>query len=262
MSETIIFIFVYLALTTNLSTRKSTYMKVLKWIAIVIITLILIGAIAIFALSEKQPEVNPTPEADAIAQKVLTALNKPAWDTLAFLQWEFPGGHKYIFDKKNNKALITWGSNSVDLILDDQTGTATVDGVQVEGQEKQDLLSTAWGYWCNDSFWMFAPYKLFDPNTARTIVKHEGKDALMVSYQGGGVTPGDSYLWILGDDYIPTAYKMWVSIIPIGGMEFSWENWQEMPGGAKLSTYHDSWLFPLEMKNVKEANSISGLIAH
>jgi len=206
-------------------------MKFLKWLIIVLVSLFILGFIALKMISENKPTTNPSPEADVLANKILKAINKPAWDTLRFLQWEFPGGHKYEFDKLNNKALIAWGDNVVNLNLSDQTGTAKISGVIIEGNKRKKLIQKAWSLWCNDSFWMFAPFKLFDPNTSRSIVKHNEKDALLITYGGGGVTPGDSYLWILGDDYVPTSYKMWVKIIPVGGIEFTWDRWITLTGG-------------------------------
>ena len=39
-----------------------------------------------------------------------------------------------------------------------------------------------------------------------------------------GVTPGDSYLWVL-DDKLPTAWRLWVSVVPIPG----WTSWRPGP---------------------------------
>lgn len=230
-------------------------MKVLKWIGILLLVVVVGGCFAMRMASESKPAVNQTTEADQLADDMLAALNKPAWDTLKFLQWEFRGGHRYVWDKQNNKVVVTWSDNKVHLNLDDQSGKAYVNGEAVTGEKAAKLRSKAWSYWCNDSFWMFAPYKVYDPGTSRSIVMEEGRKGLMVSYDSGGVTPGDSYLWLLDDNNIPTAYKMWVKIIPIGGMKVSWENWIDLPSGAKVSTKHGSSAMGIEMKDVKEGNS-------
>lgn len=229
-------------------------MKIFKWTGLIVLFLAFFGFIFIWSKNEPQPKVNPSPEADELAQKVLSALNKPAWDTLQGLKWEFPGGHKYSWNKKENSAIISWENHVVFINLDDQTGKVLTDDKEISGEDKKTLLNKAWSFWCNDSFWMFAPYKIFDPNTIRTIVEYAGKDALLVSYQGGGVTPGDSYLWILDDDYKPVAFKMWVSIIPVGGIKLSWEDWITLPSGAEVSTKHVGDLFTIDMKGVEEIN--------
>ena len=81
--------------------------------------------------------------------------------------------------------------------------------------------------------------KAFDPGTERSIVKlKDGREGLKVQYNTGGVTPGDSYVWFLDENGQPEAWKMWVSIIPLGGIENSWEGWQTLSTGAKISTTH------------------------
>ena len=130
--------------------------------------------------------------------------------------------------------------------------------MEVPADKKDELIKKAWAMWCNDSFWMFAPFKVFDPGTKRTVVKtKDGQKGLMVTYESGGVTPGDAYLWLLDDNNIPSGYKMWVSIIPIKGMHMSWENWKTLKGGSKVSLTHKSPLLSFEMKGVEEGSSPS-----
>ena len=50
----------------------------------------------------------------------------------------------------------------------------------------------------------------FEPGICRSIVTIDGKEALKVHYTIGGTTPGDSYIWMLDDQYMPTSYKMYV----------------------------------------------------
>ena len=57
-------------------------------------------------------------------------------------------------------------------------------------------------------------------------------------YLDGGVTPGDEYLWFVDKDGLPTGFKMWVKIIPIGGVYASWQNWITLKGGARIATEH------------------------
>lgn len=230
-------------------------MKIINWVFVFLVTITLSGCFAMRMATESKPSVHQTEEADMLADKILVALNKPAWDQLKFLQWEFMRGHKYVWDKQNNKVVIRWKDNQVNLNLDDQTGKVYVKNQLVEGKKADKLRSKAWSYWCNDSFWMFAPYKIYDPGTSRSIVEHEGKEALMVSYDSGGVTPGDSYLWLLDENNVPRAFKMWVKIVPIGGMKTSWDGWIDLPSGAKVATKHKSSVMSFEMKNVQEGDS-------
>ncbi len=63
-------------------------------------------------------------------------------------------------------------------------------------------------------------------------------DALLVTYTNGGVTPGDSYLWLLDDDGRPKAFKLWVSIIPIGGVEGHLGEMENLDNGLEVATEH------------------------
>jgi len=234
--------------------------SILKWIIIVLVFIGIVLFATIKFLSEKRPEPIQGENADLLAQSMLQALNKPAWDTLKYLKWEFMGGHKYLWDKQGNKTVVEWDKNKVLLDLNEIDGSVYIEGTAVEGEEKQKLIQQAWSFWCNDSFWMFAPFKVFDKGTSRAVVKTEkGQKGLMITYESGGVTPGDGYLWLLDDKNIPTGYKMWTSIIPVKGMHMSWENWKTLKGGAKVAIGHKSTVLSFDMLGVKEGDSPSAL---
>lgn len=231
----------------------------LKWFVLILLFLFLGLWIAIKVFSEKMPEVNPTTAADELAVKMMNVLGKEGWDTLIFLQWSFKDRHHYLWNKQENAAIIMWKDKKVIMNLNDQSGRAWIKDKELLGKDKDPLLKTAWKYWCNDSFWMFAPFKLMDPGTVRTMVDipNKGSKGLMVTYQSGGVTPGDSYLWILNENNEPTGVKMWASILPLKGLYFSWENWLTLPEGVRLSTLHHSRFVSNKITNVKSGKYIS-----
>jgi len=237
----------------------STVYKILKWLFIIIVILILGIWIATKVMSESRPDERPNSNPELLSSQMMTALNKPAWDSLKFLKWEFMMGHKYVWDKQDNLAQISWGDNRVLIDLDQVDGEAYKDGEVMSGDDKQSMIQEAWGYWCNDSFWMFAPFKIYDKGTTRKVVNTDSEHkGLMITYDSGGVTPGDSYLWLLGDDYIPDAYKMW-TFIPVKGIEMSWENWKTLKGGCKVALSHKSKFMSFDMKGVAEGFSLSDL---
>ena len=226
-----------------------------KFIRIIgIILLLIIVAISIFyvANNEEKPIGNKGKEADNLAVKMLTSLNHEAYLNTRFLEWSFRGKHFYKWDKLKNIVDISWDKNKVILYTKSpEKSQVFVDNKEVKNPE---LLKKATDYFNNDSFWLIAPYKIFEKGIERTIVKHKGKDALMITYTTGGSTPGDSYLWILDDSGKPTAFKMWVSIIPTGGMEASWRDWTTTQSGAFLPTKHQLPIGTLEMGIVKGYN--------
>ena len=234
--------------------------SIIKWTFILIVFIGIVLFAVVKFMSEKRPEAIKGENADLMANNMLASINKPAWDTLNYLKWEFMQGHKYLWDKKGNNALIEWEENRVLLNLDKIEGVAFKKGKQLEGEAKSKMIQKAWSFWCNDSFWMFAPFKVFDPGTIRSVVETENGDkGLMVTYDSGGVTPGDGYLWLLDNNNIPTGYKMWTSIIPIKGIYVSWENWKTIKGGSKLAISHKSPMLSFDMKGVEEGDSPSAL---
>jgi len=212
-------------------------------------------------MSEKLPVATPSAEADALADSVMSSLGKEAFDTIPYLSWEFfRPGQKYFWDKKNNNAIIEWADNKVIMDLDTQTAKSFISGVAQQGAAHDNLKQTAWSNWCNDSFWMIAPFKMKDPGTVRSIVDvydaNEKGKGLLVQYKDGGVTPGDSYLWHIGNDNKPRGWKMWTKILPVKGVATPWEGWENHMG-ALLSTKHAILGKEVTMKDVKAGKSWS-----
>jgi len=231
-------------------------MKLLKYLLYLLIVLLAGGCFALKWISEDQPVGVGGAEADQLAHTIMNGLGKTAFDEIPYLQWEFfRGGHKYLWDKENNKAIIEWGDNKVIMDLDAQSASCYKKGVLQKDKAHEKLKQKAWSYWCNDSFWMIAPYKLLDPGTSREIVSlDDGGTGLMLTYESGGVTPGDSYLWILDSAKRPTGWKMWTSILPVQGLYTSWDGWQNFMG-ATLATKHEMAGREMSMKNVKAGSS-------
>jgi hypothetical protein len=48
---------------------------------------------------------------------------------------------------------------------------------------------------------------------------------------------------------------MWVSIIPVGGLETSWEDWKTFPNNMKIATSRKG-LLDLKLENVQTGQSI------
>lgn len=235
-------------------------MKWLKRLGIFLLVIIAILTVLFFIYNEQKPVSQKGPEADELAQKMLQAIDKPAWDSTVYVQWTFKGMHDFLWDKKRHFVKVNWGEQEVLLDTKKVSGKAYKNGKELEGEQANKLVQQAWSFFCNDSFWLNAPAKAFDPGTERSIVTLEdGSKGLMVSYTSGGVTPGDAYLWILDENGQPKSWKMWVKIIPVGGMAFSWEKWESLSTGAKIATFHTSKVLDLDISNLKAANSLAAM---
>lgn len=235
-------------------------MKWFKRLGVFLLVIILLLAGLFFMNNDSKPIGKTGAEADALANKMLDAIDKTAWDLTTYIQWTFKGMHSFLWDKKRHFVKVNWGETEVLLNTKQVDGKAYVNGMEQTGEAATKLVKEAWGYFCNDSFWLNAPAKAFDIGTERSIVDLEnGKQALMVSYSSGGVTPGDSYLWILDENGLPTSWKMWVKIIPLGGMEFTWEQWKTLSTGAKIAAFHTSSVLDLDISNLKAAVNLEGM---
>ena len=80
-----------------------------------------------------------------------------------------------------------------------------------------------------------------------------------MEYTSGGLTPGDAYLWQLGEDGLPSAWRMWTSNLPRGGMRASWESWVELATGARVATRHELALGRVDITDLDGAATLGEL---
>lgn len=231
--------------------------KILKTIFV----LLLIAIIALFGVyaiyNQPLPIGKPGLEADALAGKMLKAVNYKAYKNTRYLEWTYrKGAHKYVWDKHKGSVKVSWKNYTVDLKLGSLTkSVAFKDGKQLKGSKKDELVNKAITLFNNDSFWLVAPYKIFDKGVKRSlVVLEDGTEALLVTFQNGGSTPGDSYLWKLQPNGFPQNFQMWVKILPIGGLKASWDDWQLMESGAFLPKSHTIGPITLDMGEVRGYN--------
>ncbi len=232
--------------------------KILTKIFGIFLLFIFLGIGFIFLFNnEPLPKVAPSREADVLAHKMLSALGEDAYKDTRYLEWSFRGGdHSYVWDKQQGSVEIRWDTYEVTLKLYDLSKSKVLNkGEEVTGAEKASLIKKASGYFNNDSFWLVAPFKVFDEGTTRALVPlPDGSDGLLVTYSEGGDTPGDSYLWLLDESGIPEAFKMWVKILPLKGQKASWEGWHRTDTGVLLPQTHRIGPIALDLGTVKTYN--------
>ena len=192
-------------------------------------------------------------EADELATTMLSALNEEAYLNTDYIEWTFKGKHHYKWYKTDDTCEVSWDAMTVILDFSDAGNSKVFAGKhEYNGVEKQEYIDKARRFFNNDSFWLVAPFKVFDNGTERRLVTTEdGKKSLLVTYTEGGTTPGDSYLWHLDENGLPKSFQMWVDILPIDGLEASWDQWITTESGIKLPTSHKFLVFELDMGEVK-----------
>ncbi len=220
---------------------RTRWIRGLLVAATVVLGLGIVGSLGLFlAIHRPVPEGTPGPAADAAARALMASVGgREAWEQLEAVRWTFAGRHTHLWDKRRGLHRLEKGDRVVLYDLSTREGVAFDGGTPLGPQATSDAIEAAWSAFCNDSFWLNPVVKVFDPGTMRSLVPlGDGRDGLLVRYTSGGVTPGDAYLWIPGRDGRPEAWRMWVQILPVGGVETSWEGWQTLPGGAQIATRH------------------------
>lgn len=237
-------------------------MKIIKFFIILLILILGLGFACFQYFNEPLPKGVIGSAADELAKKMLVAVSNDQWAETGAVKWEFLSGsknHKHIWDKKRHFAQVEFDQNIVQIDINGRRGIVLNKSQDLTQFKKLELCEKAWKFWANDSFWLNPVSKIFDPGTSRSIVEQKGgREYLLITYSSGGVTPGDSYLWILDEDNRPAAWKMWVSIIPIGGLEFSWEGWTKLTTGAMISTTHHG-IVDISVSNVRGKSTLNEL---
>lgn len=237
--------------------------RLLRLALALVALLVALGLTARVVLSAPLPLGSPSPEAEALTQRMISAVNGLAWEQTGAVRWTFAGQNQHLWDRTRSLARVSWGDVVVWVDLGKQVGRATVEGEPVTGRRAERLVKKAYAAWVNDSFWLNPVVKATDQGTSRWLVETSGDDAglqgLMVSYSAGGLTPGDSYLWLLDANGRPAAWRMWVSVIPIGGVRGSWEGWTQLSTGAWVSTLHHLGPLDLTLTDVAGAATLAEL---
>jgi hypothetical protein len=233
-------------------------MRILKRLAIFLVVFVLLLVACIPIASTSRPEGTADPRADLLAKNMQEAVNVEAWNNTRFVKWSFLGQHDFLWDKFSNTARVSWGKYIVYIDGGSLEGKAYKKGEELAGEEKEKVMTKATENFFNDAFWLNAPSKVFDNGVERTLVDWKGEEGLLVTYTSGGLTPGDAYLWLFDEDDSPRAWKMWVDILPVKGLGNSWEGWETLYSGARISTVHKGGPFSIKMiRDLQAGNNLS-----
>ena len=125
-----------------------------------------------FLMSQDIPQGEQGPKAEALADELLAAINITAWNELKLLQWEFPGGHEYLWDKQRDLVEVKWGKKRVLLDPSQQLGKVLIQGIEATGKDAEKPSKKAYQMFANDSFWLAAFTKVRDDRITE-LERHE-----------------------------------------------------------------------------------------
>lgn len=234
--------------------------KILVAVGALLALLVIGGAVALWIADEPRPEGTPGPEADALARRVMAAVEHEAWQKTGAVAWTFAGRHRHLWDRERQYIRVAWDDVEVLADLTSKRGVAHRGGQRLEAADAEDAVAAAIAFWANDAFWLNPIARFFDEGATRSVVKTEAGDALLISFGDVGHTPGDAYLWHLGPDGVPVRWQMWVSILPVGGLGATWAGWTTLPTGARISTEHTlAGFLPLALTDVRAAATLAEL---
>ena len=126
-----------------------------RWAKRLGLGLVAITAIAVAAgawAHEERPAASPSPEADALARRMLAAVEFESWERTRALRFAM-FGHRFLWDRDRGYVEVRWGDTRVLLRTGDQSGVAFDGGHRLGGDEARAALDRAWAFFCNDSFW-------------------------------------------------------------------------------------------------------------
>lgn len=198
-------------------------------------------------------------KADAVAKELVASLGGPAaWEKARQLRFDFvveSDGKRvaefhHVWDRYTGDYRLLGTDKSgapyaVYFNVNTHQGTAFVNGRPVDGDEKAKLLENAYGRFINDSYWLLAPWKVFDPGVHRN---YDGEkpgpdgapcDVLKLSFEGVGMTPKDLYwLWITRDGHRMVQWQYVLGGAAEEPTTVLWKDWRTF-GGIALSVEKD-----------------------
>jgi hypothetical protein len=191
-------------------------------------------------LGHALPKGQTGPEADALAHRLEKAVHAEAWARTGAVRFTFRGDTEHLWDRARNLERVRFGKQGAVVLLDvaKRDGRAYQDGRELGGEAKRKLVDKAWERFCNDTFWLNPLVKLFDEGVTRSRVVDKNGESLIIHYASGGVTPGDTYQWLVGPNDVPRAWRLFVKIIRIKGLEFTWQDWVTLSTTALVATDH------------------------
>lgn len=195
-------------------------------------------------------------KADAVGKELIAAMGgEKAWEKARQFQFDFvveqegkkAASFSHAWDRYTGDYRVSGMDRSgapftVYFNVNTKQGKAFVNGKPAEGEAEATLVKSAYGRFINDTYWLLAPWKIFDPGVH---IAHEGEkpcpgggacDVLKLSFTDVGLTPKDVYwLWITRDGRKMIQWQYVLKGASDAPTTAAWKDWRSF-GGIMLST--------------------------
>lgn len=222
---------------------------------------------------------NRDPKAIDVAKQMMDAMGGAAkWDNTKIVRFDFSvldqgkplflrshlwnrSTGAYRFDSKTKE-----GKSSVVLMnLQDQKGSAYLDGKKLEGADLAKALKDAYGAYINDYYWLAMPWKWMDSgvNLKYLGTKSQGGetfDLVRLTFGKVGLTPGDRYdAWVSQKSHLMTHWEYQLQSNNQGSWDWTYVT---TASGVKLASTHKSadGTKEISMGDVKSFDSVDPAI--
>lgn len=213
---------------------------------------LLFGAAALVAAG---PASAADPKADEVGKQLIAELGgEAAWEKARQFRFDFVVEREgkaiarfaHVWDRYTGDYRLTGTDKAgapyaVYFNVNTKQGQALVNGKPVEGDERAKQLENAYERFINDTYWLLAPWKIFDPGVTRT---YDGAkpcpdggtcDVLKLSFEGVGLTPKDVYwLWVTQDGHKMVQWQFVLNGASEPPTTAAWKDWEKF-GGILLS---------------------------
>jgi opacity protein-like surface antigen len=218
-----------------------------------VLAAVLVSAAAAAASAARGAERDP--KADAVGHALVAGMGgEGAWEKARQFQFDFVvvkegkevarfshAWDRYTGDYRLQGVDKAGAPYAVYFNVNTKAGKAFVNGVAVEGAERDKRLESAYERFINDTYWLLAPWKIFDPGVHLAL---DGEkpcpgggtcDVLRLSFENVGLTPKDVYwIWVARDG---SRMIQWQYVL--GGASeppttAQWKDWRKL-GGVLLS---------------------------
>jgi hypothetical protein len=215
----------------------------------------LLAALLLAACAPERPASPEAPTLETPADSVAWRLAEgagglEAWEALPALRFSFGVEREgrpaitahHLWDRRTNRYRVEWAApnapDSVYVALYSdwpRAGEVYLNGRRVDSVGTGPALAAAERRTINDTYWLLAPLKAFDPGVTRTYAPDSADarhEVVRLSFDDVGLTPGDQY-WLFADRQTGRLDR-WTYLLQNAEAprSFRWTGYQTLEGPA------------------------------